>query len=124
MPVIHAADVESHQLHGSTFTPLVRPATGSAELCVWRLEIAPGTRGVAHRILREEAFVPASGSIAVTIEGETKSLAPGDAAVAAAGSAIRLDNSADAPAIVMVTAPVGFTGELPDGTIVDPPWVN
>lgn len=44
MPVIHAADVQSHEMHGSRFTPLVRPATGSSELCVWRLEIAPGPR--------------------------------------------------------------------------------
>lgn len=124
MSVIRTADIESHQMHGSTFTPLVRPATGSTELCVWRLEIAPALAGVAHRIHREEAFVLLSGTIAITIEGESNTLAPGDAAVAPAGSAIRLDNPSAAPATVIVTAAVGFTGELPDGTIVDPPWVN
>ncbi|MRH92105.1 cupin domain-containing protein [Nocardia sp. SYP-A9097] len=124
MPVIRAAEVESHLMHGSTFTPLVRPTTGSAELCVWRLEIAPGTKGVAHRINGEEAFVLLSGDITITIEGETSPLAPGDAAVAPAGSIISLANLAEIPATVMVTAPVGFTGELLDGTIVNPPWVN
>ncbi|WP_327144238.1 cupin domain-containing protein [Nocardia sp. NBC_01327] len=124
MPVIRTADIESHQMHGSTFTPLVRPATGSAELCVWRLEIAPGIQGVAHRIHREEAFVLLEGSLTLTIQGESTTLTPGDAAVAPAGSTIRLDNPAATPAVVMVTAAVGFTGELPDGTIVNPPWVN
>ncbi|MBL1072813.1 cupin domain-containing protein [Nocardia sp. 2] len=124
MPVIRTADVASHQMHGSTFTPLVRPATGSSELCVWRLEVAPATDGVPHRIHREEAFVLLSGTVAVTIDGETGTLTPGDAAVAPAGSTIRLANPADAPATVLVTTTVGFTGELADGTIVNPPWVN
>ena len=124
MPVIRQVDVESHQMHGSTFTPLVRPATGSTELCIWRLEVAPALEGVAHRIHREEAFVLLSGTITITIEGETSTLTPGDAAVAPADSNISLANPSDTPATVMVTAAVGFTGELPDGTIVNPPWVN
>ncbi|MEU6586847.1 cupin domain-containing protein [Nocardia sp. NPDC046763] len=124
MPVIHAADAQSHEMHGSRFTPLVRPSTGSSELCLWRLEIAPGTQGVPHRVHREEAFVLLAGSITLTIDGEAARLAPGDAAVAPAGSAIRLDNPDDQTAEVLVNAPVGFTGELLDGTVVNPPWVN
>ncbi|MGW4123829.1 cupin domain-containing protein [Nocardia sp. NPDC004711] len=124
MPVIHAADAESHEMHGSRFTPLVRPSSGSSELCLWRLEVAPGTQGVPHRVLREEAFVLLAGSITLTIDGEAARLAPGDAAVAPAGSTIRLDNPDDRTAEVLVNAPVGFTGELLDGTVVNPPWVN
>ncbi|MFE2994768.1 cupin domain-containing protein [Nocardia sp. NPDC059246] len=124
MPVIHAADAQSHEMHGSRFTPLVRPSTGSSELCLWRLEVAPGTQGVPHRVLREEAFVLLAGSITLTIDGEAARLAPGDAAVAPAGSTIRLDNPDDRTAEVLVNAPVGFTGELLDGTVVNPPWVN
>ncbi|MEV6100914.1 cupin domain-containing protein [Nocardia sp. NPDC051981] len=124
MPVIHAVDAQSHEMHGSRFTPLVRPSSGSSELCLWRLEVAPGTRGVPHRVHREEAFVLLAGSITLTIDGEAARLAPGDAAVAPAGSTIRLDNPDDRTAEVLVNAPVGFTGELLDGTVVNPPWVN
>lgn len=124
MPVIHAADTRSHAMHGSVFTPLVRPAIGSTELCVWRLEVAPRLEGVGHRIHREEAFVVLTGTPILTIDGESHALTAGDAALAPAGSTIRLDNPSPEPATVMVTAPVGFTGELPDGTVVDPPWVN
>lgn len=124
MPVIRIATAEVHEMHGSRFTPLVRPAAGSAELCVWRLEVSPGTEGVAHKVLREEAFVLLDGALTLTIDGEAAALTPGDAAVAPAGSTIRLDNSADHPAVVMVTAPVGFSGELADGTRINPPWVN
>ncbi|GAB2544663.1 cupin domain-containing protein [Nocardia heshunensis] len=124
MSVIHAADTEVHEMHGSRFTPLIRPSMGSSELCLWRLEITPGTQGVPHRIHREEAFVVLSGGITITIDGESAVLAAGDAAVAPAGSTIRLDNPADSPAEVLVNAPVGFTGELLDGTVITPPWVN
>ncbi|MET8424355.1 cupin domain-containing protein [Nocardia sp. NPDC004860] len=124
MPVIHAAEAQSHEMHGSRFTPLVRPSTGSSELCLWRLEVAPGIQGVPHRVHREEAFVLLAGSITLTIDGEAARLAPGDAAVVPAGSIIRLDNPDDRTAEVLVNAPVGFTGELLDGTVVNPPWVN
>lgn len=124
MPVIHAADVQSHEMHGSRFTPLIRPSVGSSELCVWRVEVAPGTEGVPHRIRREEGFVVLAGSVTLTIEGGSARLVAGDAGVAPADSVIRLDNPSDQPAEVLVTAPVGFTGELLDGTVVNPPWVN
>ncbi|GAB0101379.1 hypothetical protein JMUB6875_03430 [Nocardia sp. JMUB6875] len=124
MPVIHAADVQPHEMHGSRFFPLVRPSTGSKELCLWRLEVSPRTDGVAHRVLREEAFVVLAGGITMTIDGESAELSPGDAALAPAGSVIRLDNPSDGPAEVLVNAPVGFSGELPDGTVISPPWVN
>ncbi|MTE16087.1 cupin domain-containing protein [Nocardia aurantiaca] len=124
MPVVRAAEAQSHDMHGSRFIPLIRPSAGSSELCLWRLEIAPGTEGVPHRIRREEAFVLLAGSITITINGESAQLAPGDAAVAVAGSTIRLDNPGGRRAEVIVNAPVGFTGELLDGTVVNPPWVN
>ncbi|WP_162958717.1 hypothetical protein [Nocardia yunnanensis] len=64
------------------------------------------------------------GGITLTIEGQSARLGAGDAAVAAAGSTIRLDNPSEVRAELLVNAPVGFTGELPDGTPIDPPWVN
>lgn len=124
MPITRAADAQVFEMHGTTFTSLVRPTVGSAELCVWRIEVGPATVGVAHRILREETFVVLDGEITMVIDDEAAELKSGDAAVALAGSTIRLGNSAATPATVLVTAPVGFTGELLDGTVVNPPWVN
>lgn len=124
MPATFAADITPIDLHNARFTPLVRPTTGSTELCVWRVDVAPGTTGVPHRIHREEAFVLLAGSAIVTIDAESHTLGAGDAAVAPAGSHIALGNPSAEPAIVLVTAPVGFTGELADGTLVDPPWVH
>ncbi|WP_040781179.1 cupin domain-containing protein [Nocardia pneumoniae] len=124
MPVVRAAETTVHEMHDARFTPLIRPAIGSKELCVWRLEIAAGTIGVEHRILREEAFVLLGGAVTLTVDGESSALEPGDAAVAPAESAIRLDNPGEDPATLMVIAPVGFAGELADGTRITPPWVS
>ncbi|MEU2030224.1 cupin domain-containing protein [Nocardia amamiensis] len=124
MPVVRAAETTVHEMHNARFTPLIRPGTGSKEVCVWQLEIAAGTIGVEHRILREEAFVLLSGAAIFTVEGESAPLEPGDAAVAPAESTIRLDNPGEAPATLMVIAPVGFAGELADGTRITPPWVS
>ncbi|WP_067539303.1 cupin domain-containing protein [Nocardia crassostreae] len=124
MPVTYSADAQVFDMHNARFTSLIRPSVGSKELNVWTVEVQPGSTGVPHRIHREEAFVVLEGSVVITIDGESATLVPGDAAVANADSRIGLDNPGDQPAKVLVTTSVGFTGELADGTIVNPPWVN
>ncbi|MFF5036214.1 cupin domain-containing protein [Nocardia salmonicida] len=124
MPVIRSADAQVHEVHNARFTSLVRPGTGSAELCVWQTEVAADSVGVPHRILGEEAFVLLSGEVTMTIDGESAPMKPGDAAVAPAGSVIALANSADEPATLVVSVRVGFAAELPDGSTFTPPWAS
>ncbi len=124
MPVIRSADAQVHEIHNARFTSFIRPGTGSAELCVWQTEVAPGSVGVPHRILREEVFVLLSGEVEIAIDGEVASMKQGDAAVAPAGSMIGLTNTADEPAVLFVTVPVGFSAELPDGSTFVPPWAS
>ncbi|MFI6867701.1 cupin domain-containing protein [Nocardia sp. NPDC050406] len=121
---MRTAEAVVHDLHNARFTALINPSSGSAELCVWRVEVAPGTTGVPHKIHREEAFVVLTGTPTLTIDGVAAPLEPGDAAVAPTGSTISLANPGDTPATLLVTTSVGFTGELPDGTIISPPWTN
>lgn len=124
MPIIRSADAQVHEVHNARFTSLVRPGTGSAELCVWQTEVGADSVGVPHRILGEEAFVLLSGEVTMTIDGESALMKPGDAAVAPAGSMIALANSADEPAALLVTVRVGFAAELPDGSTFTPPWAS
>jgi quercetin dioxygenase-like cupin family protein len=124
MPVVHAAEAEVHAMHNATFTSYIRPATGSREICLWRLEVEPGSVGQGHRVLREEVFLMLSGTAELTIDDVTTTVTAGDAAVVPAGSALRIDNPGAAPVALAVVAPVGFIGELADGTRIDPPWVN
>jgi hypothetical protein len=48
MSVMRPADAVVHELHGARFSSFAAPARGSQELCAWRLEVAPGTRGVSR----------------------------------------------------------------------------
>ncbi|MFF2087304.1 cupin domain-containing protein [Nocardia sp. NPDC058176] len=124
MPVIRSADAQVHEVHNARFTSLIRPGTGSAELCVWQTEVAAESTGVPHRILGEEAFVLLAGEVTITIDGESTALRPGDAAVAPADSMIALTNAAAEHAVLLVAVRAGFGAELPDGTTFVPPWAS
>lgn len=124
MPVTRAAEAEVHEMHGTRFTSYIRPGTGSSELCVWQIRVPAGLEGVPHKVLREEAFVVIQGGVTLTIDGMAEALAAGDAAVAPAGSIISLSNPGAEPVTVVVTVPVGFQGELADGTVITPPWAS
>lgn len=123
MPVIHAPDAVVHRLHGSTFTSYVAPATGSQELCAWRVEVPAGTTGVAHRVTREEVILLLDGALTVTLDGQPSTPAVGDVVLVPAGAQVRVDNPATVPATAWVTTSVGLRAELPDGTLVSPAWV-
>ncbi|MGW5441125.1 cupin domain-containing protein [Nocardia asteroides] len=124
MPVVRSADAQVHEIHNARFTSLLRPGTGSAELCVWQTEIAPDSVGVPHRILGEEAFVLLSGAVTITIDGESVPMRAGDAAVAPAGSMLGISNAAAEPAVFLVTVRAGFSAQLPDGSTFVPPWAS
>ncbi|MEV5838777.1 cupin domain-containing protein [Nocardia sp. NPDC052112] len=124
MPVIRAADAVTREMHGTRFTSYIRPGTGSTELCVWQIQVPAGLKGVPHKVLREEAFVIIAGVVTLTIDGQPEELRAGDAALAPAGSTINLDNNGTEAATLVVTVPVGFQGELPDGTVINPPWTS
>jgi quercetin dioxygenase-like cupin family protein len=124
MPVIHAAEAEVHELHNARFISYARPGTGSRELCLWQVRIAAGSEGQTHTVLREEVFAVIEGEVVLTVDGAAHPLSSGDAAIALAGSAIRLDNPGERAAMLIVTVPVGFSAELADGTRIVPPWVS
>ena len=114
----------AHELHGATFHSYVAPASGSRELCAWRLEVAAGTAGVEHRVSREEVVLLVSGRLTVTVDGVTSTLSAGDVVFVPAGASFRVDNTSGAPAGAWVTTSVGLQATMPDGTSISPPWVR
>lgn len=124
MPVVRKAEAVRHELHGSTFHSYAAPARGSAELCAWRLEVAAGTRGVPHRVSREEVFLVLGGELRATVDGQPSSLAAGDVLVVGAGSELSVGNAGGRPASVWVTTSVGLEATMADGTTISPPWVR
>jgi mannose-6-phosphate isomerase-like protein (cupin superfamily) len=123
MTVIRAAEAPRFQLPGVEFTGLAAPSRGSAGLCTWRLIVDAGLAGKeSHTIDRDEVFMVLSGTVQVTPDGEK--LGPGDAIVVPAGEPIQLSNLGDTPAELYVAITAGFTGTLPDGTTITPPWAQ
>jgi quercetin dioxygenase-like cupin family protein len=124
MPFVHTADAVVHELHGVRFVSYAASALGSTELCAWRGEIPAGTAGPAHTISREEVFLLLSGSLELTIDGESRLLSPGDVAIAPAGTRLGVTNPTAEPATMWVTTTLGLEAELADGSRISPPWVR
>jgi len=124
MPVIREHDAVAHQLHGATFHSFVAPSAGSSELCAWRLEVAPGTAGVPHRVNREEVLLVLSGQLTATIDGTGATVGAGEVVLVPAGARVALDNASDAAATAWVTTSAGLEATLPDGSSISPPWVR
>ncbi|MGX6605529.1 cupin domain-containing protein [Micromonosporaceae bacterium Da 78-11] len=124
MPIIREADAVPHRLHGATFHSFTAPASGSKELCAWRLEIAAGTPGQAHHVSQEEVLLLLTGQITVTLDGVPGTLAPGEAVLVPAGAEFCVDNLSAEPASAWVTTRVGLRATLPDGSTISPPWVR
>lgn len=124
MPIVREADAVPYRLHGATFHSFAAPARGSGELCAWRLEVAPGTEGVAHVVSREEVLLLLSGVLTVTLDDVAAQVSPGEAVVVPAGSRFRVDNSSGETATAWVTTSVGLEATMADGSRISPPWVR
>ena len=124
MPVIRSADAVVHEMHGTRFTSYAAPSRGSQELCAWRVDVPPGSTGVAHTITREEIVFVLSGAIEMTLDQHTSTVRAGDVAVLPAGATVRVDNAGDEPATAWVTTSVGLEARLADGSRIVPPWTT
>jgi mannose-6-phosphate isomerase-like protein (cupin superfamily) len=123
MGVIRGVDAPRFELPGVEFTALAAPSRGSADVCTWKLTVAPSREpDQPHTLDRDEIFMVLSGSVRATPGGET--LGAGDAVIVPAGDPIQLVNTGEAPAELYVAIRSGFTGTMADGTKVTPPWAQ
>src|SRR5262245_26935926 len=115
MHVTRAADAETFELPGVRFTSLAAPRLGSAQICLWQLNVDAGLdTPQAHTLDHDEVFVVVEGRVRLTPDGAE--LEAGDAAVIPAGSPIRLANAGDGPAVLHVAIQAGFFATMADGT--------
>jgi mannose-6-phosphate isomerase-like protein (cupin superfamily) len=122
MTVIRAADAPRFELPGVEFTGYATPSRGGAEVCTWRITVAPGfVSDQSHTLDRAEVFMLTRGRLQITADGEP--LEPGDTAVVPAGAPIFVANPGGEPAEAIVAIGAGFRAKMADGTVVDtPPW--
>ncbi|MCX5213701.1 cupin domain-containing protein [Kitasatospora sp. NBC_00240] len=124
MPFVPADAATVHEIHGARFTSYASTASGSTELCAWRLDVPAGSVGVPHTVGREEILLLLSGSLLITLDDEERKVLPGDTAIVPAGTVLKVDNPDDRPARAWVTTSTGLTATLPDGSVFTPPWAS
>jgi mannose-6-phosphate isomerase-like protein (cupin superfamily) len=124
MPVIHAPTGPTHEIPGARFTTLASPSRGSAETCVWRLELLPDAAPVPHAVTREEIFVALEGTAIATLDGVDQVIHPGDTLVLPPGVGFSLVTTGTEPFGAIVCLPVGGQGAMPGGEPFTPPWAE
>lgn len=122
MSVIAAPPAPTHELPGTRFTKLVAPSTGSTEVCVWRVDIDPGTQPTPHEVTREEVFFVLSGRAVLHLADKIFEANPGDAMVIPPHTRFALANAGEEPLTMMTYFPVGGQARLPEGDSFTPPW--
>ncbi|MFY1692145.1 cupin domain-containing protein [Plantactinospora sp. WMMB782] len=107
---MHRAQV---RVAAAVMSGLAAPGQGSAELATWRVRMAPDTAGPAHAVDREQVWMPVAGSFAVTVDGQTRVVGVGQAAILPAGL-VRQVRTGGEPAEALVCMPAGGTATVPD----------
>ncbi|MES5822525.1 cupin domain-containing protein [Streptomyces sp. RG80] len=124
MPVIHASEAVTHEIHGARFVSYATPLSGSKELCAWRGEIPAGTKAPAHTVNREEIFHLLDGELLITLDDQAHRITAGDTVIINPGATFSVENPTDRTAISWVTTSIGLEATLADGTVITPPWAN
>ena len=122
MPLYSPHDADEFEAHGSRFASFVRSERGASSLCAWRLEVAPGLQGVAHRPDREEVLLLLEGRLEVTLDGRRETAEAGAVVHVPADSEFRVDGGPDG-AVAWVTTTPGLTAAIGD-TTMSPPWAQ
>lgn len=122
MPIYAPSDADCFEVHGSRFASFVSSARGASSLCAWRLEVRPGSRGVAHRPSHEEVMLLMAGGLHVTLDGVGQDVEAGSVIQIPAGSELKVDGGPDG-ATAWVTTTAGLTATVGDETMA-PPWAQ
>jgi mannose-6-phosphate isomerase-like protein (cupin superfamily) len=85
--------------HGSEIRPLVDRTTSEIELCSLAEEVLPpgATVGRHHHVETEEVYYLLEGRGRMTVAGETREVAAGDAVFIPRGATHTLENTGDTP---------------------------
>jgi mannose-6-phosphate isomerase-like protein (cupin superfamily) len=126
MTFVSMADAPVFSLPGLEFRGLTAPSRGAREICTWHLYVAPERPSdPAHSLDHEEVFVLLEERLAVSINGERTTLAPGDAIAVPAGAQLQLANPDSVTAHALVCIVAGFQGTMSDGQVIGtPPWAQ
>jgi len=124
MIVISETEDRTISTPGGVMTALAGPSQGSTELSTWRVRMAAGGQGPVHVIAREQVWMPLTGSLSITVDGLTRTVSGGQAAVRPAG-VVRQVTVDEGPAEALVCMPIGGRAFVPGSDESRPlPWAE
>jgi quercetin dioxygenase-like cupin family protein len=101
---------------------LAGPSQGSEQVSTWRVVMRPGTDSPVHEIDRDQVWMPVTGTFEFDVDGGTRRVTAGQAAVVPAG-AVRTFRAVDGEAQALVAMAAGGTAGVPGGADRLPlPW--
>jgi len=122
MPIIRAQDAKRFDMHGAEFSGLAAPSRGSSENAVWRVKIAAGTPGTAHRLTKEEIIVALRGKAEVRLGDQVHVASAGDVVIVPEGTEFSLTVLEGEPFEAIAILPVGGMAVIGAQTPFTPPW--
>ena len=122
MKVISETEERTVTTPAAVMAGLAAPSQGSAELSSWRIRMKAGIDSPVHVIDREQVWMPVSGAFEFIVDGETATVATGQAVVLPAGATRQFRVTADS-AEAIVCMPVDGQASVPGGDVKQAlPW--
>jgi quercetin dioxygenase-like cupin family protein len=125
MTLMHRGQARRTETPNAVMTTLASPTLGGAERSLWRVDMAPGQAGPAHRFDAEQIWTALSGAATVELDDAAHVLGPGDTIVIPAHLARRILADPAAGFSAIVTAAPQARAALADGTDRGvPAWIS
>jgi mannose-6-phosphate isomerase-like protein (cupin superfamily) len=123
MNLIASADAAVFDVPDTHVIAYAAPSRGSAELCLWRIDIAPGAISPLHHMDCEEVFLCVAGRAVVVTSAGERPVEAGDCLVLPAGTDFSFRVGAGEPfrAVAAIRAGGKATMAASGDTFV-PPW--
>lgn len=122
MPATYRKDTTTFDLPGFQFRPLAVPSTGSTELAIWQLDVAPNAASDLHSMNKEEVFVVTAGRLLFEVAGAQHELQAGDAMTVLPGQELKVSNPHEESAKALACTSKGMQAMI-DGAAFTPPWM-
>ena len=123
MTVVRAADAPTFEVHGATITGAASPSRGSSQICLWRINLAPGSDVPAHILDHEEIFHALSGTLLATVDGEQHRVRGGDTLIVRPGATLQISIPHESRFQAVVVLPAGSRARFEaGGEPFTPPW--
>lgn len=109
---------------GNASVGLATPSRGATGISLIRQRQAPGGTNPPHSHDLEEVMHILEGTVTVTVEGQIRTLCPGDTLIVPSRALHQIVNTGDQPAEWLLIAPSGVQFFHANGEPANPPWAN